>query len=278
MGDKRGALLVAGTPSDAGKSVLVAGICRWLARQGVSVAPFKAQNMSLNSFVTRAGAEIGRAQAMQARAAGVEPEAAMNPVLLKPGSDRSSQVVVMGRPFAEAGAMDYGRLTPVLLPIVLDALADLRSRFDVVICEGAGSPTEINLLDGDIVNLRLAREAGLPAVVVGDIDRGGVFAALYGTVALLPDDLRACVRGFIVNKLRGDPALLADGPAELERRCGVPTLGVLPYLHGVSLDAEDSLALPPPSTGIDLDVAVIKLPRMANFTDLDPLTVEPAVG
>src|SRR3954469_4243695 len=158
----RGALLVAGTTSDAGKSVLVAGICRWLARQGISVAPFKAQNMSLNSFVTRGGAEIGRAQAMQARAARVEPEAAMNPVLLKPGSDRTSQVVLMGKPYADAGALDYGHLTPHLLPVVLDALADLRSRFEVVICEGAGSPTEINLRHRDITNLGLARPAGLP--------------------------------------------------------------------------------------------------------------------
>jgi adenosylcobyric acid synthase len=171
---------------------------------------------------------------------------------------------------------------------VLHALADLRSRFDVVIVEGAGSPAEINLLHSDIVNLRLAAAAGLPAIVVGDIDRGGVFAAFYGTVALLPDDLRPLVRGFVVNKLRGDPALLAEGPADLERRCGVPTLGVLPYLHGVSLDAEDSLALPAaapanggtvaPAGDVAVDVAVIRLPRIANFTDFDPLTMEPAVG
>jgi adenosylcobyric acid synthase len=277
----RGALMVCGTASDVGKSSVVAGLCRALHRQGVRVAPFKAQNMANNAYVTPAGHEIGRAQGVQALAAGAVPEVAMNPILLKPTGERTSQVVVMGRPLGHLDAAAYQVEKPRLLGTVLGALADLRDRFDVVVLEGAGSPAEINLLDGDIVNLRLAAAAGgVPAVVVGDIDRGGVFAALYGTVALLPDDLRRLVRGFVVNKLRGDPALLADGPAELERRCGVPTLGVLPYLHGVSLDAEDSLALPPagPAAGTDLDVAVIRFPRIANFTDLDPLTVEPAVG
>jgi adenosylcobyric acid synthase len=280
----RGALMVCGTASDVGKSSVVAGLCRVLHRQGVRVAPFKAQNMANNAYVTPAGHEIGRAQGVQALAAGAVPEVAMNPILLKPTGERTSQVVVMGQALGHLDAAAYQVEKPRLLGTVLAALADLRDRFDVVVLEGAGSPAEINLLDGDIVNLRLAAAAGgVPAVVVGDIDRGGVFAALYGTVALLPDDLRPLVRGFVVNKLRGDPALLADGPAELERRCGVPTLGVLPYLHGVSLDAEDSLALPPAGPGAgtdldDLDVAVIRFPRIANFTDLDPLTVEPAVG
>ena len=277
----RGALMVCGTASDVGKSSVVAGLCRVLHRQGVRVAPFKSQNMANNAYVTPAGHEIGRAQGVQALAAGAVPEVAMNPILLKPTGERTSQVVVMGRPLGHVDAAAYQAEKPHLLVTVLAALADLRDRFDVVVLEGAGSPAEINLLDSDIVNLRLAAAAGgLPAVVVGDIDRGGVFAALYGTVALLPGDLRPLVRGFVVNKLRGDPALLAGGPAELERRCAVPTLGVLPYLHGVSLDAEDSLALPPagPSTGTDLAVAVIRFPRIANFTDLDPLTVEPAVG
>ncbi len=276
----RGGVMVCGTASDVGKSSVVAGLCRVLHRQGVRVAPFKAQNMANNAYVTPAGHEIGRAQGVQALAAGAEPEVAMNPILLKPTGERTSQVVVMGRPAGHLDAAAYQAEKPHLFGVVLDALADLRSRFDVVIVEGAGSPAEINLLDSDLVNLRLAAAAGLPAIVVGDIDRGGVFAAFYGTVALLPDDLRPLVRGFVINKLRGDPALLADGPAELERRCGVPTLGVLPFLHGVSIDAEDSLALPTvaPADGSSFDVAVIRFPRIANFTDLDPLTVEPGVG
>jgi len=275
-----GGLMVCGTASDVGKSSVVAGLCRVLLRRGVSVAPFKAQNMANNSYVTPSGHEIGRAQGVQALAAGAVPEVAMNPILLKPTGERTSQVVVMGRPAGHLDAAAYQAEKPGLFQTVLDALADLRSRFDVVLLEGAGSPAEINLLGSDIVNLRLAKAAGVPAIVVGDIDRGGVFAAFFGTVALLPDDLRPLVRGFVVNKLRGDPALLAEGPAELERRCGVPTLGVLPYLHGVSLDAEDSLALPEvaPARGEALDVAVIRFPRIANFTDLDPLTMEPAVG
>ncbi len=294
----RGSLLVCGTTSDAGKSFVVAGLCRLLARRGVRVAPFKAQNMALNASVTADGAEIGHAQWVQAVAAGVPPEAAMNPVLLKPTSDRSSQVVVMGRATGVQSAAEYHESKRALMPLVLDALADLRSRFDVVICEGAGSPAEINLLDGDIVNLPLARAAGLPAIVVGDIDRGGVFASLYGTVALLPDDLRACVRGFVVNKLRGDPALLGDACADLERRCGVPTLGVLPMAAGddvADIDNEDSLALdrtpaepagPSPSSGAEVpsppafdvvDVAALRWPRVSNAGDVDPLRLEPGV-
>src|SRR5262245_51983823 len=237
--------------------------------------------MALNAAVTADGSEIGHAQWGQALAAGVEPEAGMNPVLLKPTSDRSSQVVVLGRPTGVLSAAEYHAAKPGLLPVVLGALAGLRDRFDVVLCEGAGSPAEINLLDGDLVNLPLARAAGLPAVVVGDIDRGGVFAALYGTVALLPDDLRATVRGFVINRLRGDPALLGDACADLERRCGVPTLGVIPYLPGVDLDAEDSLTLDRVAAcdatsravgGADvLDVAAIRWPRVSNGGDLDPL-------
>jgi adenosylcobyric acid synthase len=280
----RGALLVAGTTSDAGKSVLVAGLCRYLARKGVRVAPFKAQNMSLNSFVTRDGAEIGRAQVMQARAAGVEPEAAMNPVLLKPGTDRTSQVVVLGKPYAEAGALGYGDLVPKLRPLVAEALADLRSRFDVVICEGAGSPAEINLRHRDLVNLGLARAADLPVVVVGDIDRGGVFAALHGTLALLSADDQALVSGFVINKFRGDPALLAPGLDQITGITGRPVLGVLPYLTGLWLDAEDSLDLdhgrgePRPPVGSDvLRVAVPRLPRLSNVTDIDALAAEPGV-
>ncbi len=277
--------MVCGTASDVGKSHVTSGLCRLLARRGVKVAPFKAQNMALNSYVTSSGHEIGRAQGVQALAAGVEAEVAMNPILLKPTSDRASQVVVRGEPWAHLSAAEYHARKPQLLPLVLDSLADLRSRFDVVICEGAGSPTEINLLDHDLVNLRVAAEADLPAIVVGDIDRGGVFAALYGTVALLPDRYRERVRGFVVNKLRGDPALLLDGCAQLEARCGVPTLGVLPYVSDLGLDAEDSLALhgprPEPSgpaLGDALDVAVIRVPRISNVTDVDALSIEPGVG
>ncbi|HSA50695.1 MAG TPA: cobyric acid synthase, partial [Yinghuangia sp.] len=279
-----GALLVAGTTSDAGKSVLVAGLCRRLAREGVKVAPFKAQNMSLNSMVTADGAEIGRAQAMQAAAAGIAPEAAMNPVLLKPGGAMSSQVVLLGRPVAEVSALDYRDLKPRLFAAVLDSLADLRTRYDVVVCEGAGSPTEINLRDRDITNMGLARAANLPVLVVGDIDRGGVFAHLFGTVALLSPEDQALVCGFVVNKFRGDAKLLAPGLDRIHALTGRPVLGVLPYLHGLWLDVEDSLALdadrgaPVAPLGEDiLRVAVVRLPRVSNFTDIDALSVEPGV-
>ena len=194
-GGLRGALMVCGTTSDAGKSRVVTGLCRALARRGVRVAPFKAQNMALNSFVTRSGHEIGRAQGVQALAAGVEPEVDMNPILLKPSSDRTSQVIVLGEPVGHLDAVAYHATKPALRDTVLAALERLRARFDVVVLEGAGSPAEINLLDGDLVNLWLADAARVPAVVVGDIDRGGVFASLFGTVALLPDHLRSCVAG-----------------------------------------------------------------------------------
>ncbi|MDQ1514647.1 MAG: adenosylcobyric acid synthase [Actinomycetota bacterium] len=289
----RGALMVCGTNSDAGKSRVVTGLCRALARRGVRVAPFKAQNMALNSYVTRSGHEIGRAQGVQALAAGVEPEVDMNPILLKPSSDRTSQVIVEGVPAGHLDAVAYHAAKPALRATVLGALDRLRARFDVVLLEGAGSPAEINLLDGDLVNLWLAHAAGLPAVVVGDIDRGGVFASLYGTVALLPDHLRSCVKAFVINKFRGDPALLAPGLADLEARTGVPTLGVLPWVDGLHLDAEDSLALRRPwgsgdgdtgpadgdrHTGGILDAAVVRFPRISNFTDVDALGVEPGVG
>ena len=239
----RGTLLVAGTGSDAGKSVLVAGLCRWLARQGVKVAPFKAQNMSLNSFVTLDGAEIGRAQAMQAAAAGIEPAADMNPVLLKPGSDRRSQVVVLGHPEAEADAVGYRAHAPRLKQVALASLNRLRDAYDVVICEGAGSPAEINLRDTDVANMGLARAAGLPVIVVGDIDRGGVFAAMYGTLALLSPADQALVSGFVINKFRGAPELLDSGLAMLRQLTGRPVFGVLPWREGLWLDVEDSLSL-----------------------------------
>jgi len=294
----RGTLLVAGTGSDAGKSVLVAGLCRWLARQGVKVAPFKAQNMSLNSFVTLDGAEIGRAQAMQAAAAGIEPAADMNPVLLKPGSDRRSQVVVLGHPEAEADAVGYRSHAPRLKQVALDSLARLRDAYDVVICEGAGSPAEINLRDTDVANMGLARAAGLPVIVVGDIDRGGVFAAMYGTLALLSPADQALISGFVINKFRGAPELLDSGLEMLQRCTGRPVYGVLPWREGLWLDVEDSLSLattrerPPRGRSTTLDhgiepasfggkdflrVAVVSLPRISNFTDVDALSAEPGV-
>ncbi|HEU5044872.1 MAG TPA: cobyric acid synthase [Nocardioidaceae bacterium] len=275
-----GSLLVAGTTSDAGKSVLTTGLCRWLHRQGVRVAPFKAQNMSNNSMVTADGAEIGRAQWIQALAAGAEPEAAMNPVLLKPGSDLRSHVVLMGQPFGELDASAFGSARPRLSEAAYAAYDDLRGRYDVVVCEGAGSPTEINLREHDFVNMGLAQHGGIPTVVVGDIDRGGVFAAMYGTLKLMPADDQALVAGFVVNKFRGDRALLQPGIEMIERACDRPVLGVVPWLPDLWMDSEDSLALPPPRdlvSGPVLRVAVLRFPRISNFTDVDALAVEPNV-
>jgi len=279
-----GALLIAGTHSDAGKSVVVAGLCRWLAREGVSVAPFKAQNMALNSFVTREGAEIGRAQAAQAAAARIEPEAAMNPVLLKPSAERTSQVVVRGKPWATASARSYGPMKRELLPVVLESLEDLRSRFDVVVCEGAGSPAEINLRENDLANMGLARAANLPVLLVGDIDRGGLFASLYGTLALLSPEDQALLAGFLVNKFRGDPAVLAPGLEQMTVLTGRPFLGTLPFVGGLGIDGEDSLTLDAPRPtkpplGRDvLRVAVARLGRISNFTDFDALAHEPGIS
>jgi adenosylcobyric acid synthase len=280
-----GGLLVAGTSSDAGKSVVCAGLCRWLSRQGVRVAPFKAQNMALNSGVTETGAEIGRAQVAQAAAAGVEAEAAMNPILIKPSGERRSQVMLMGRPLTSVDARGYQALKPELLEHVLAAFEDLRERFDVVVCEGAGSPAEVNLRPADVANMGLARAAGLPVVVVGDIDRGGVLASLYGTLALLEPDDQALLAGFVVNKFRGDPGILAPGLDTLRELTGRPTFGVLPWVRGLWLDVEDSLALegpregPAPPLGPDgLEVAVVRLRWMSNFTDFDALAAEPGVS
>jgi len=280
----KGSLLVAGTHSDAGKSVLVAGICRWLAREGVSVAPFKAQNMALNSFVTREGAEIGRAQASQAGAAMVEPEVAMNPILLKPSAERTTQVVVRGKPWAKASATGYGKMKKTLMPIVLESLEELRRRFDVVVCEGAGSPAEINLRENDLANMGLARTAGLPVLLVGDIDRGGLFASLYGTLALLSPEDQSLLAGFLVNKFRGDPAVLASGLERMTSLTGRPFFGTLPWIPGLGLDGEDSLALDaprhvkPPLGRHALSVAVTRLGRISNFTDFDALSHEPGVS
>lgn len=276
-----GALLVAGTTSDAGKSLITAGICRWLHREGVSVAPFKAQNMALNAAVTPDGLELGRAQAVQAAACGIEPEAIMNPVLLKPTGERMSQVVLLGRPHGTAGARDYRRLRAELRGAVLESLAELRGRFDAVICEGAGSPAEINLREGDFVNMGLARDAGLPTIVVGDIDRGGVLAAHYGTIALLHPADQAHVAGMVINKFRGDPSLLDPGVEALQAMTGRPVLGVVPWAEGLELDAEDGLALRTFDRGAEtadpVRVAVVGLRRISNFTDLDALAIEPDV-
>ncbi|RZU52471.1 adenosylcobyric acid synthase (glutamine-hydrolysing) [Krasilnikovia cinnamomea] len=283
-----GGLLVAGTTSDAGKSVLTAGICRWLHRRGVKVAPFKAQNMSNNSVVVVGpdgrGGEIGRAQAMQAAACGIAPDIRFNPVLLKPGSDMSSQVVLLGEAVDTVSASNYRRLRPRLAETAHDTLAQLRSEFDAVICEGAGSPAEINLRDGDFVNMGLARQAGLPTIVVGDIDRGGVFAALFGTVALLDPQDQALISGFVINKFRGDLGLLQPGLDMITRTTGRPVYGVLPFDIDIWLDAEDSLAYgrvlgrPGPPRGTQwLRVAVIRLPRISNATDAEALAAEPGV-
>ncbi|MER6722858.1 cobyric acid synthase [Streptomyces halstedii] len=284
-----GGLLVAGTTSDAGKSVVTAGICRWLVRQGVKTAPFKAQNMSLNSFVTREGAEIGRAQAMQAQAARVEPTALMNPVLLKPGGDRSSQVVLMGKPVGEMSARGYhGGRQEALFGTVVDCLERLRSEYDAVICEGAGSPAEINLRRTDIVNMGVARAAGFPVLVVGDIDRGGVFASFFGTTALLGAEDQSLVAGYLVNKFRGDVSLLEPGLDMLYGLTGRRTYGVLPYTHGLGIDEEDGLrvsmrgtvresVVAPPHGEEVLRVAVCAVPLMSNFTDVDALAAEPGV-
>lgn len=281
-----GALLVAGTTSDAGKSTVVAGLCRLLARKGIRVAPFKAQNMSNNSAVTVEGGEIGRAQAMQARAAGLEPSVRFNPVLLKPGGDRTSQLVVMGQVVGTVAAGDYFHHRAMLARVVNDQLDSLRTEFDVVICEGAGSPAEINLRATDLANMGLARAANLPVIVVGDIDRGGVLAHFFGTVAVLEPDDQRLIAGFVVNKFRGDPALLAPGLDQLERLSGRPTYGVVPYDDGLWLDAEDSLSVqshrivgkPVPPKGTDtLRVAAVRLPRISNSTDVEALACEPGV-
>src|SRR6478736_4775811 len=281
-----GALLVAGTTSDAGKSMVVAGLCRLLARKGIRVAPFKAQNMSNNSAVAIEGGEIGRAQAMQARAAGLPPSVRFNPILLKPGSDRTSQLVLRGQVVDTVGGGDYFTHRDGLAAVVADELQSLRSEFDAVICEGAGSPAEINLRATDLANMGLARAAELPVILVGDIDRGGLLAHLHGTLAVLEPDDQRLISGFVVNKFRGDPALLAPGLDQLERLTGRPTYGVIPYTDGLWLDTEDSVSVlahrvvgePQPPRGEDwLRVAAIRLPRISNSTDVEALACEPGV-
>ena len=273
-------LMVQGTSSGVGKSLLAAAFCRLFARAGWRVAPFKAQNMSLNAAVTADGGEIGRAQAAQAEAAGVEPSVDMNPILLKPEGDDRSQLVVRGRAIARVSFAEYRARQPALAPILAESLARLRAAADVVIIEGAGSPAEINLRDADLVNMHVARLADAPVLLVSDIDRGGVFAALVGTLALLAAEDRARVAGLIINRLRGDAALLAPGLVELRALTGVPVLGVVPWIPERLVPAEDSLDLAemasePPAPLID--IAVVRLPRIANFDDFEWLADEPGV-
>ena len=273
------ALMVQGTGSNVGKSLLVAGLARHFARQGLRVAPFKPQNMSNNAAVTADGGEIGRAQALQARAAGREPLTDMNPVLLKPETDRGAQVIVQGQRLATVAARDYAALKPALLPHVLDSFRRLAATADLILVEGAGSPAEINLRAGDIANMGFAEAAGVPVVIAGDIDRGGVIAQLVGTHAVLPDTDRARIRGFLVNRFRGDPALFADGRAEITQRTGWADLGLIPWFDDARrLPAEDILDLRGSRRpGARVTVAVPRLPRIANFDDLDPLAAEPDV-
>ena len=273
-----GAVMVQGTGSDVGKSVLVAGLCRALADRGLVVRPFKPQNMSNNAAVTADGGEIGRAQALQAIAARVAPSVDMNPVLLKPQSDRTSQLVVAGRSRGTLAAGDYWRRKPDLLGEVLDAYRRLAAAADIVVVEGAGSPAEINLRRNDIANMGFARAAGVPVVLVGDIDRGGVIAALVGTKAVIDPEDAAMIHGFIVNKFRGDPALFEDGVTAIADRTGWHSIGVVPWLaEAVRLPAEDAVALGRESGGAGVTIAVPMLSRIANFDDFDALAHEPGV-
>ena len=273
-------LMLQGTASGVGKSLLTAALCRIFARRGYRVAPFKAQNMSLNAAVTPDGREIGRAQAAQAEAAGVEPTVDMNPILLKPEGDDRSHVVVHGVPIGSLTFREYGERRGELFSAVAASLARLRATHDLIVIEGAGSPAEINLSAGEIVNMRIARLADAPVLLVGDIDRGGVLAAFVGTLALLEPEDRARVAGFLVNKFRGDVTLLAPGLEMLYERTGVPVVGVVPYLERGLVPAEDSLDLEdgvPRRGDTVLDVVVVKLPRIANFDDVEPLAREPGV-
>jgi adenosylcobyric acid synthase len=267
-------LMIQGTASSVGKSVLVAALCRIFRRDGFKVAPFKAQNMALNSFVTKEGGEIGRAQAVQAEAAGIECSVDMNPVLLKPEADAKSQVIVLGKAARTLKASEYYDYTPYLLGVIEDSLNRLRSNYDIVVIEGAGSPAEINLKEKEIVNMRVALMANAPVLLAGDIDRGGVFASIIGTLELLTEEERDLVKGLIINKFRGDVALLKPGLEILEKRSGKPVLGVIPYFRGISIAQEDSVYLDErtvSSTNRGVDIAVIRLPHISNYDDFDPL-------
>jgi adenosylcobyric acid synthase len=277
-GDMAKAIMIQGAGSNVGKSLLVAGLCRVFVRQGVSVAPFKPQNMSNNAAVTADGGEIGRAQALQARAAGLAPLVDMNPVLLKPETDVGAQVIVQGKRLTSLKARDYGRLKATLLPAVLDSFRRLSAAHDLIVVEGAGSPAEVNLRAGDIANMGFASAAGVPVVLVGDIDRGGVIAQLVGTHAVLPDADRALIRAFAINKFRGDPTLFADGARVIAQRTGWADLGILPWFPDAwRLPAEDVMDVASRPGG-PVKIVVPRLNRIANFDDLDPLSAEPEVS
>ena len=272
-------LMVQGTMSGAGKSLLVAGLCRVLAQDGLKVAPFKSQNMALNSAITREGLEMGRAQAMQAEAAGIEPLADMNPILLKPTSDTGSQVIVCGKPVATMPAREYFQFKRTLKEQIRESYERLAADFDVIVIEGAGSPVELNLKRDDIVNMGMAKLAKAPVLLVGDIDRGGVFAQLVGTMMLLDDDERQMVKATVVNKFRGDPTLFDEGLEILREKCGVPVAGLVPFMD-VDLDDEDSLSerLGRRRSDALVDVAVVRLPKSSNFTDFVALDAMEGVG
>jgi len=275
-------IMVQGTASSVGKSLLVTGLCRLLYRSGLRVAPFKSQNMALNAHVTLDGGEIGRAQAVQAEAAGVVATVDMNPILLKPEGDARSQVVVLGRSIGSMSAREYHEHKPDLRRIIAECLQRLRETHDVVVIEGAGSPAEINLRERDIVNMHVARLADAPVLLVGDIDRGGVFAAIVGTMELLEPDERARVAGFVINKFRGDIALLRPGLEFLEKRTGVPVVGVVPYVPALRIADEDSVSLDArrrrgPAGADELEIAVVCLPRISNYDDVQALEHEPGV-
>ncbi|BAZ95139.1 cobyric acid synthase [Thiohalobacter thiocyanaticus] len=273
-------LMIQGTTSDAGKSVLTAGLCRWLRRRGIRVAPFKPQNMALNSAVTVDGGEIGRAQAVQAQAAGVEPHSDMSPVLIKPGSDTTAQIILQGQVYGNMDAVDYHACKASARAAVLESYARLAQQYDAVLVEGAGSPAEINLRDNDIANMGFAEAVDCPVALIADIDRGGVFAHIHGTLALLSDSERARTRGFVINRFRGDMALLQGGLDWLTRSSGKPVLGVLPWLHGLHLEAEDAIRAEQ-QTGSDhdrLDVVIPILPHISNHTDFDSLRLHPQVN
>lgn len=264
--------MIQGTTSNAGKSLIAAGLCRIFRQDGYRVAPFKSQNMALNSYITRDGLEMGRAQVMQAEAAGVEPQVQMNPILLKPTSDQGSQVIVNGEVRGVMRAADYYRYKTQLIPDILAAYNQLAAQNDIIVLEGAGSPAEINLKENDIVNMGMAKMVQAPVLLVGDIDRGGVFAALAGTMLLLEEEEKKMVKGTIINKFRGDVKILEPGLGMLEDIIHIPTLGVVPYLH-LDVDDEDSLTerFSRRNTAAAIDIAVIRLPRISNFTDFNPL-------
>lgn len=270
-------LMVQGTTSDAGKSLLCTALCRWLRRRGVAVAPFKPQNMALNAAVTVDGGEIGRAQAVQARACGLQAHSDFNPVLLKPCSDRAAQVIIQGRAVAELDAVAYHDYKRIARAAVLESHARLARTYRAIVCEGAGSPAEINLRDNDIANMGFAEAVDCPVLLIADIDRGGVFAHLVGTLELLSPSERARVSGFVINRFRGDPALLRSGLDWLERRTGKPVLGVLPYLEDLYLDAEDALPRAATRAQDAWRVVVPALPRISNHTDFDALRLHAGV-